>query len=1306
MYALRTVVAAVLTGTAALTVIGPTPAGATTVSDISTIAGSTLGGVAATSTNIGVSGAAYVPGGAGDFYVADTTHGVIWRVSSAGTATVFAGNGATTQFAIATGQVATSFPLSQPSALAVDSAGNVLFAVSGEIVDVVAVAACSSSCPYGLSSMTVGDIYTIAGGGSSTASAVSATSVSLSQPSALAVDAQHNLLISDTQHNLVRVVASSTGTFYGQSMTAGDIYTIAGDGTSGFTGDGAAATLAELNFPQGIALDSAGNVLIADTGNSRVRLVWEASNCSSSCGYGLTSATQGDIYTIAGGGSPTSGNGDGGSATSASLNSPQAIAVDPSGNIAIAESGDVRLVATTTSTFYGQSMTAGDIYTIAGGGSPTSGNGDGGSATAASIGLASGISFGTSGSFLVSDSSNDRVRLVWEASSCSSACSYGLTSATTGDIYTAAGTGVVYGGDGGAATSAQLTAPAGIAVDSHGGTVIADLGDSAIRYLAGSSGSFFGQSMTQGDIYTIAGSNQPGQLPVSSGALATSGSINPYDGVAVDSSGNVIFANDELPSTVQVIAATACSSGCPYGLTSMTVGDIYTIAGGDSTAVTSSGVAATSAQLSLPAAVALDSSGDILISDVGANVVYLLAEHSCSSTCPYGLTSMTVGDIYTIAGGGSPASGVGDGGAALSASLNYPLGLAVDSSGNVIIADTSDLLVRVVAATSGTYYGQSMTAGDIYAIAGGGSTSGNVSGVAPTSVMVDPNGLAVDSAGDLFIADSEVQGVRMIPSTSGTFYGQSMTAGDIYTIAGDGTAGFAGDGGAATSAELNGPQGIALDSSGNVLVTDGGNNRVRLIAQSLASQTISFTSTAPTETYGSTTSYTPTATGGASGNPVTFTIDSSSTSGTCSISSGVVSFVDVGTCVIDANQAGNTNYAAATQVQQDVTVGKGSQTISFTSTAPTNAVVGGATYTPTATGGASGNPVTFTIDSSSSAICSAASGVVTFSAVGTCVIDANQAGNTNYAAATQVQQDVTVAGAPTHLAVVGQPNSTVANGGSLGIVTVVVEDANGNVVTSNTSTVTMTIVSGTGTLTGTTTEAAINGVATFTGVTLSGAAGSFTLGFTDGSLTGATSNSFTLVAVIVSGGGGGGGSSGPATQATLTLTSTSGTVGVPLTLTSSGGSGTGAVTYTLSSAGTAGCSLSAGVVSAASAGTCTVTVTKAADSTYQAASSAPTTITITIRAKVHPFAPRAIRMLGPVWTGRSVLVRILGIDFYGRPTITSDVGGTSVTVDGDTGRILTVRVAVAANVHDGVHTLRIVFAHGQVTTVRYNQRTR
>jgi hypothetical protein len=173
-------------------------------------------------------------------------------------------------------------------------------------------------------------------------------------------------------------------------------------------------------------------------------------------------------------------------------------------------------------------------------------------------------------------------------------------------------------------------------------------------------------------------------------------------------------------------------------------------------------------------------------------------------------------------------------------------------------------------------------------------------------------------------------------------------------------------------------------------------------------QTISFTSSPPAQpavggpTYGVTATAT-------SGLTVTFTIDATAST-VCSISGSTVSFIGNGTCVIDANQAGNANFWPAPQVQQSFTV-KTNQAITFTSTAPTNAVYQGPTYTATATGGGSGNPVTFSIDASATSVCSSSGAngsTISFIGTGTCQVNADQAGNTNFYAAPTVSQSFSV----------------------------------------------------------------------------------------------------------------------------------------------------------------------------------------------------------------------------------------------------------------------------------------------------------
>jgi hypothetical protein len=270
-------------------------------------------------------------------------------------------------------------------------------------------------------------------------------------------------------------------------MTAGDIYTVAGDGTAGYAGDGAAATSAKLNHDNNVGVDGSGDLLIADSGNGAVRLV-AASTCSSTCAFGLPSTTAGDIYTVAGTGAnalntvPRNGE----SATATTLNNPAGVAVDPGGDLLITDTQDhqVQLVAgsdCSSSCAYGlSSMTEGDMYTVAGSGADGF-SGAGGLAIAAEFNWPYHIAVDRAGDLLFPDYYNSVVWMV-AASNCSSECPYGLSSMTANHVYIVAGTGTSgYSGDGGAATNAKLNGPTGIALDSGGNMVIADLNNQRVR---------------------------------------------------------------------------------------------------------------------------------------------------------------------------------------------------------------------------------------------------------------------------------------------------------------------------------------------------------------------------------------------------------------------------------------------------------------------------------------------------------------------------------------------------------------------------------------------------------------------------------------------------------------------------------------------------------------------------------------------------------------------------------------------------------------------------------------------------------
>jgi sugar lactone lactonase YvrE len=174
--------------------------------------------------------------------------------------------------------------------------------------------------------------------------------------------------------------------------------------------------------------------------------------------------------------------------------------------------------------------------------------------------------------------------------------------------------------------------------------------------------------------------------------------------------------------------------------------------------------------------------------------------------------SMTANNIYTIAGGGDQ----GDGGPATSGQIDLAFAVAVDSGGNVYIADIYNSRIRMVPATNGTYFGMSMTANNIYTIAGGGDQGDG--GPATSAQLNLPQGVTVDSDGNVYISDTNNNRIRKIDS-----------AGIITTVAGNGSVGFNGNNIFATSAQLNLPYGLSVDSAGNIYIADSGNNRIRKV---------------------------------------------------------------------------------------------------------------------------------------------------------------------------------------------------------------------------------------------------------------------------------------------------------------------------------------------------------------------------------------------------------------------------------------------------------------------------------------------
>lgn len=300
----------------------------------------------------------------------------------------------------------------------------------------------------------------------------------LFDPWAVAVDATGNVYISDGGNNRVRKV-----------NTSAIISTIAGNGVQGYSGDGAAATLAQLSSPVGIAIDAMGNIYVADAFNNRIRKV----------------NTSGIISTLAGTGL-IGYSGDGAAATLAQLNYPTGVAVDAAGNVYINDQGNHCIRKVNTSSI---------ISTIAGTGVGGY-SGDGGNAMLAMLWTPTGIAADAAGNLYIADGvNNQRIRKI----------------NTSGIITTIAGTGVQgYFGDGAVATLAQLNNPTGVAVDTGGNVYIADFDNNRIRKID-----------TGGIISTIAGTGVQGYS--GDGAAATLAQLNRPYGVAVDALGNIYIAD-------------------------------------------------------------------------------------------------------------------------------------------------------------------------------------------------------------------------------------------------------------------------------------------------------------------------------------------------------------------------------------------------------------------------------------------------------------------------------------------------------------------------------------------------------------------------------------------------------------------------------------------------------------------------------------------------------------------------------------------------------------------------------------------
>ena len=620
-----------------------------------------------------------------------------------------------------------------------------------------------------------------------------------------ALDHQGNLVFSDsafvdagfrqrTGNYKVRVLAMHSGMFYGQKMIKGRIYTIGGDGTFGNTGDGHPATAAQIGIPVGLAVDAAGNIVVATAFPSgRIRVIAAGSGTF----YGQE-MTAGDIYTVAGGGTAlpcAPGATDGQLATSVDLGlatmkihrdqleAPAGLRIDHFGNILISAAecgGRVRVVATRNGPFYGRQMTSGHIYTVAGGGTASPGNG--GLATGARLDRLGGLAVDRAGNIVVADTIAHSVRLV----AVRSGRFYGQQM-VAGRIYTlAGGHGAGARGDGGPAIRAKLDFPWAVAVDGQGNIAIADTGSMAVRVIAAQTGRFYGRHMRSGDIYTVAGN---GRWAFSGdggpATAATFGSMEFYTGlyVATDRAGDLLIS-DPANGRVRFEPARA---GVFFGRR-LQARHVYSLAGSTPVRLLGPDCAGSvpGSHAVQPCDIAADRAGNAVLTT--PKTVSVIAARTGRF---YG-RAMRAGRVYVIAGGGkSRANGV----LATQAWL-FPRRVAVDSRGNVVTVSGT---IRVIAATTGTFYGIRMRAGHVYSLDYGDEVA------------------AADLAGNLIVICGSR--VCVIAGRNGTFYGQNMVAGHKYAVAGDGSKPTSGDGGPALAAGMS-PWSVAADGSGNLIIDD------------------------------------------------------------------------------------------------------------------------------------------------------------------------------------------------------------------------------------------------------------------------------------------------------------------------------------------------------------------------------------------------------------------------------------------------------------------------------------------------------
>ena len=560
-----------------------------------------------------------------------------------------------------------------------------------------------------------------------------ATLAILRQPGGVAADNRGNLYIAETGGHRVRKLDRS-----------GVITTVAGTGVAGFTGDGGAATAAQLSSPYGLAADALGNLYIADLGNARVRCV----------------DAKGNITTVAGGGALAPGPANEGlAATTMLLNSPRNLLAIDGGGLYISDFGGHRLF---------QLSTGGLLTTVAGTGAPGF-SGDGGLASAAQLAFPAGLAVGFDGSLYIADSLNHAVRRI-----------------SSGVIVTVGSVGI----------------PVGMAFDIFATLFVADIDVGALlRFPA--DGALPPVPIPASDIVRAMDLNMYapeskagivvrlpliGQMGLAAGggdtargdgSDATEALLNHPSGVALDVSGNLYIADRDNArvrrvapdGTITTVAATA-DWVAPSGVSVDAAGNIYVVDTGlkQVLQITPAGATkrvAASLTLTAPAAAVEDAAGNLYIADTGAGRIFSVTAAGASSILldklagPHGLALDGAEHLFFTEQDGARvrsldlASGnLSDLGAG---QWSIPRGIAVDAAGNVFVADTGHQQIMRID-----------TAGQVTAVAGSGVSGFSGDGSAAINAQLNfPWDVAVGPTGVLYVADLENYRVRSLTPQNG-----------------------------------------------------------------------------------------------------------------------------------------------------------------------------------------------------------------------------------------------------------------------------------------------------------------------------------------------------------------------------------------------------------------------------------------------------------------------------------------------------------------------------------------------------------